>query len=162
MTDAKKASLPNAIDLAELDTSAASDKGAEIELVHPTSQKGLGIFFNVLGKDSQVFRDQVKEDANAAIRKEVFARQRGKKIDPPTAEDAEEKAINLLTLCTLGWRSETKNEKGEVIANEPTITIAGEKLSFNANNCKSVYSRFIWIRRQIDEAIGDLENFIKS
>ena len=162
MTDEKKASLPNAIDLADLDTTAASDKGAEIELVHPTSQKGLGIFFNILGKDSQVFRDQVKDDANAAIRKEALARQRGKKIDPPTAEEAEEKAINLLTLCTLGWRSETKNDKGEVVDNQPTITIAGEKLSFNANNCKRVYSQFVWIRRQVDEAIGDLENFIKS
>lgn len=160
MTDAKKARLPNAIDLADLDTAAASDKGAEIELMHPTKQTPLGIFITVLGKDSQVFKDQVKSDINAAVRKEAFAKKRGKTIEPMTAEEAEQKAIDLLVLCTLGWRSETKDEKGTVVANEPTITLAGEKLTFSIVNAKRVYADFTWIRRQIDDAIGDLENFM--
>lgn len=160
MTADKKASLPNAIDLADLDTAKASDKGAEIELLHPTKQTPLGIFVTVLGKDSEVFKSQVKSDINAAVRKEAFAKRRGKHVDPMTAEEAEEKAIELLVLCTLGWRSETKDEKGEVVANEPTITLGSEKLSFSIINAKRVYSDFIWFRRQIDDAIGDLENFI--
>lgn len=172
MTEQKKASLPNAIDLADLDTAKASDKGAEIELLHPTKQTPLGIFVTVLGKDSEVFKSQVKSDINAAVRKEAFAKRRGKNIDPMTAEEAEEKAIELLVLCTLGWRSETYERdsndaivkdgdgKRKVLANEPSITLGGEKLSFSVINAKRVYTDFVWFRRQVDDAIGDLENFI--
>jgi hypothetical protein len=171
MTEQKKASLPNAIDLADLDTAKASDKGAEIELLHPTKQTPLGIFVTVLGKDSEVFRSQVKSDINAAVRKEAFAKKRGKTIDPMTAEEAEEKAVELLVLCTLGWRSETyeydsngaiklEDGKRKVLANEPSITLGGEKLSFSVINAKRVYTDFVWFRRQVDDAIGDLENFI--
>ncbi len=150
------------IDIATLDTGAASDAGAEIELLHPTTSTPLGIFISVLGKDSAIFRDHVKEQVNARIRKEALAQRRGKPLDPSTAEEAEEKAIELLVLCTLGWRSSTKDAKGLIVTDEPTITMGGEKLAFNVANAKRVYTQSIWIRRQVDEAIGDLENFIKS
>lgn len=165
MTDTKKASLSDTatpIDIASLDTAAASDKGAEIELLHPTTNAPLGIFITVLGKDSQVFRDHVKHDVNAQLRKEALAQRRGKKLDPLTAEEAEEKAIELLVLCTLGWRSETKNAKGVVLDNQPHILMGGEVLTFNVLNAKRIYTDSLWIRRQVDDAIGDLENFIKS
>ena len=152
----------NSVDLADFDTGAASDAGTEIELQHPTTKKGLGVFFSVLGKDSQVFRDHVKERANARIRREALASRRGKPLDPPTADEADANAVELLTLCTTSWRSETKNDKGEVVSQEPTITLRGEKLAFNVANVQRVYTEQLWIRRQIDEAIGDMENFIKS
>lgn len=168
MTDTKEARLSKTatpVDISSLDTVAASDKGAEIELLHPTTNAPLGIFITILGKDSQIFRDHVKESVNAQIRKEALANRRGKKLDPGTAEEAEEKAIELLVLCTLGWRSETyevKEGKKVVASNEPVIVMGGEPLSFNIMNAKRIYTESIWIRRQIDDAIGDLENFIKS
>ena len=157
MTDVKKASLP---DIGDFDTAAGSDKGAEIQLLHPTNQKPLGIFITVLGKDSQIFRDHVKHDVDQQLRKEALAKRRGKNVEPLTAQDAEDKAVELLVLCTISWRSETYDAKGKVIDNQPVIVSKGESLSFNVANAKRIYSENLWIRRQIDDAIGDLENFI--
>lgn len=150
-TKAKTTSL----DLDSLDTGTACDKGAEIELKHPTTSEGLGLFVTILGKDSQVFREHVKQDVNARIRREALASKRGKDVPPPTAEEAEEKATELLVICTLGWRQ--RNEDGSF---KETITYKGEELSFNVPNAKTVYTNLLWFRRQVDEAIGDLENFI--
>jgi hypothetical protein len=38
----------------------------------------------------------------------------------------------------------------------------GEALPFNAKNVLKVYSEQLWVRGQVDAAIGDLENFIKG
>lgn len=146
---------PTSLDLASLDTSAACDKGAEIELRHPTTNEPLGLFVTVLGKDSQIFRDHVKQDVNARIRREALANKRGKDLPPPTAEEAEDKATELLVVCTLGWRQRVEGDKFK-----ETITFAGEELAFTVANAKRVYESLLWFRRQVDEAIGDLENFI--
>lgn len=150
MTKAK-----TSFDLDSLDTGAACDKGAEIELKHPTTNEPLGLFVTILGKDSQVFREHVKQDVNARIRREALASKRGKDVAPPTAEEAEDKATELLVICTLAWRQ--RNEDGSF---KDTITYKGEELSFNVPNAKTVYTNLLWFRRQVDEAIGDLENFI--
>lgn len=150
MTKAK-----TSLDLDSLDTGAACDKGAEIELKHPTTSEPLGLFVTILGKDSQVFREHVKQDVNARIRREALASKRGKDVAPPTAEEAEDKATELLVICTLGWRQ--RNEDGTF---KDTITYKGEELAFNVPNAKTVYTNLLWFRRQVDEAIGDLENFI--
>lgn len=161
------ASIPNvAFDLASLDTGKASDDGAEVELTHPISGAPLGMFINVLGKHSQVFRDHLKERTNARLRKDALARRRGKDPETPTAEQAEAEAVELLTLCTLGWRTETyeldANKKKVVKSNEPTLLLNGEQLTFNANNATMLYDSMIWVREQVDAFIGDLENFIKG
>ena len=146
----------NMIDLADMDTGAASDKGAEIELRHPTTHAKLGMFITVLGKDSEVFREHTKHRANERLRREAMADRTGKPLDPPTAEDAEEKAIELLVLCTTGWRQETDGKS------EATLFYKGEHLTFTIANAKRLYAEQLWIRRQVDVAIGDLENFIKA
>lgn len=141
------------VDLSVLDTTTASDKGARIELNHPTTGTGLGIYVTVLGKHSTVFRDIVRERVNKRVHKESMAARRGKHLDPRTAEEVEREALELLVACTLGWDS------GE---DDPTLTFKGEKLPFNAANALNVYSELLWVREQVDNAIGDLENFISA
>lgn len=150
------------IDIADLDTGAASDKGAEIELRHPTSNAKLGMFIGILGKDSEVFREHLKHRANEQLRKEHSAQQGGRKVDAPTAEEAEDKGIELLVLCTTGWRSEYVEEvDGKKTAkNEPCLFYKGEMLAFNVPNVMRVYKEQLWIRRQVDDGVADLENFI--
>ena len=156
------ASVPKFTDLDDLDTAKASDAGAEIELMHPTKKTPTGIFVSVLGKHSEIFREHIRERTNERLRREAMNKKRGKDDDVTTAEQVEEKAIELLVLCTLGWRSETRNDKGEVIANEPVIVHKGEPLSFNVANASKLYRNLIWMREQVDAGIGDLENFIKN
>jgi len=149
----KKTAAP--LDLDALDTCAACDKGAEIELRHPTTGEPVGIFVTILGKDSEVFRQHVKEDVNTRIRRQALADKRGKDVAPPTAEEAEEKATDLLVVCTVGWRQRIEGDNFK-----STITYKGEELAFTVANAKKLYSNLLWFRRQVDEAIGDLENFM--
>lgn len=149
-------------DLGDFDTTAGSDEGAEFELLHPTNKRPLGIFWRVLGKHSEIFRDIVRERTDARIQREASAAKFGIEDKPMTAEQIEGNAVELLTACTLGWRSETYNDKKEVVDNRPIIKIAGEELEFNLANAKRVIERFIWIREQVDAKVGELELFIKA
>lgn len=141
------------IDIGSLDTGAASDKGSRIELLHPVSKEPVGLGFTVLGKHSQTFRDIVKERINKTVREQSMAAQRGKPAKLKTAEVAEAEAVELLAACTTGWDS------GE---GEDYWLINGDKLSFNHANAITVYTQFLWIREQVDAAIGDLENFMTA
>ena len=149
------------IDLADMDTGAASDKGAEIELRHPTTNAKVGMFITILGKDSEIFREHTRHRANERLRREAMAERTGRPLDPPTAEEIEEKAVELLVLCTTGWRQETKEAGGEV-KSEASLFYKGENLPFNVANAKRLYNEQLWIKRQVDVGIGDLENFIKA
>lgn len=163
MTRATKAAN-QAIDIAALDTIAASDKGAEIELTHPTSNKPLGLFVTILGKDSQIFREYVRDKVNARLRDQASADRRNKPLPPKTAEQADAEAVEALTLCTLGWRSQVRGPGGKLVegSESPAWTIAGEELTFSVANAMRVYTDFLWIREQVDNAIGDLENFMPA
>lgn len=149
------------LDISSFDTTAACDAGAEIELLAPGTNAKTGMFITVLGKDSEVFREHTKNNINENLRKRHQAEKKGKEAPVATAEEIEQKAIELLVLSTIGWRQETpKADKS--IDNQPCLFYKGEWLSFNVANAKRLYSEQLWIRRQVDEAIGDLENFMKA
>lgn len=169
-----KASKTDVLDLASLDTAAASDAGARIEIVHPISKEGLGIFVTLLGKHSETFREIVREKANKRVKEESLAARRGKPLEPRTAEQIEAEALQLLVACSVGWDSETyaKNEAGEIVKDadgnrqvvekHDYIVLGGENLAFNHANAMKVYSKLLWFREQVDNGIGDLENFIPA
>ena len=133
------------IDLATLDTTAACNKGAEIELKHPVTNAPLGVFITVLGRDSDTFKDYIRHSINDQIRKEAIAKKRGRDMEVQTLEMREADTIELLTVCTVGWKN---------------VVMGGNELPFNVANAKRVYSDRPWIRQQVNEAIGDLENFM--
>lgn len=163
MTAAKTKTASKAIDLNDLNTSAASDQGAEFELLHPVTQKPLGIFITVLGKHSEVFRNHIKDNINDRLRKAAMSERTGKRQPVATAEQTEREAVELMVLCTLGWRYEEggkPNEPGPGSIN--TLTHKGEELTFSVTNATTLYSELIWMREQVDAAIGDLELFIKA
>lgn len=140
------------LDLASLDTVAACDAGAEIELLHPTTQAPLGIFILVLGRDSQVFKNYTRQTINARLRKEALNKRRGRESEVTTVELAEEDNIAALVACTRAWRT------GE----DPVITFRGSDLPFSPENAALIYNALPWLKRQVDEGIGDLENFLKA
>lgn len=139
------------LDLASLDTVAACDAGAEIELQHPTTNAPLDIWISVLGRDSQVFKAYTRQSINARLRKEAANRRRGRDVEVATVELAEEDSTGALVACTLGWRT----------GKNPVITFKGEDLPFSPVNAAMIYNALPWIKRQVDDAIGDLENFLK-
>jgi hypothetical protein len=162
MTKEKTTPEAGIIDLASLDTATASDADAKVPILHPTSKEPIGINIKVLGKHSTIFRELVRERINNRIKMESQAAKRGKTVDPRTAEQVEQEALEMLVACTMDWETEIKNEKGEIVETKPTVFFEGQHLPFSAQNALLVYSRMLWMREQVDNAIGDLENFIPA
>lgn len=140
------------MDLAQLDTVGACNEGAEIELIHPVTQKPLGMFITILGKDSDVFRDHLRETIDDDIRRAAMAKKRGKNEELMTVAKSDERGLELLVLCTLSWRTDDKQ----------TIKFRGEELVCSVPNVKKLYEGLPWVKKQVDEGIADLENFIKA
>src|SRR5438105_4212047 len=111
MTKATEAAIAavKPFDLASLDTVAASDAGARVEIVHPFTKESLPekMFVTVLGRHSQTFRQIIKDRVDARIKRESEAAQRGKPVPTKSAEDAEREAVELLVACTTAWETET-------------------------------------------------------
>lgn len=143
-------------DLGSIDTVRDCNAGAEIELRHPTTNKPLGVFVSILGRDSDAFRDMAKAQHDADERKAFAARKRGKTPEPKTADEQEVEAVELLAAVVTGWRTEIDGKSVD------TITFGEEELAFNGNNVKKVLNKLLWVRRQIDEELGNLENFTKA
>ncbi len=135
-------------DFATIDTVAACDKPFALELKHPATKAGLGCGVMIVGKDSAIFREHVRKSANEKLRKNAVNNRRGKEAETPTIEKIEEDAIDLLVACTTGFFGE--------------IVIDGDAQSFSPENVRKFYARFPDVRAQVDEAIGDVENFIKA
>jgi hypothetical protein len=154
---------PVELDLASLDTIAASDKGADIVILHPITKDPIGIFVTVLGKHSEAFRELVKERSNKRIREDSLNARRGKFGKIKTAEEYEAEAIEMLCACTLGWGKCTVDKDGNIAEKTgDTMLFDGEQLPWNVGNGQKVYRRMIWLRQQVDDGIGDLENFMKA
>lgn len=137
------------IDLASISAKEACNKGYELELRHPVSLARLGVFISVVGSESDTFQGHVRRKANERLRKQFADQRKGRGEEAPTVEEVEANAIELLAACTTGWRTGDK----------PTITLAGEDLPFCEANARQLYAEK-WIREQVDEAIGDLGNFM--
>lgn len=136
-----------AIDLSSLDTSAACAKGFELELVHPVTKAPLGSFITVVGKDSPEFESCVKRQSNDRLRRQFQLQRKGKDADAPTVEQIEAEAIDLLVASTTAFRN---------------VSYRNEVLIFSEDNAKRLYTEQKWVRAQVDEAIGDLENFMPA
>jgi hypothetical protein len=145
----KNEDTATALDLADFDTVAASEAGAELQLINPVTKEPLDVFITLLGKDSETYRDYLRQNTNSRIRREAAAARKGVDANVVTAEEIEDKAIELLVVCSTGWRTGDK----------PTLTLKGETLPFTANNALRVYTEQLWVRRQVDSFVADLENF---
>lgn len=143
-------SKTESIDLASLSAREACDKAFEFELRHPVSNKPIGVFISVLGTESETFQAHARRKANERLRRQ-FAVQRKGAEEVPTVEQAEKESIELLVACTTGWRT----------GDEPTVMHGGKALEFNEDNARFLYAER-WIRAQVDEAVGDLGNFMAA
>ena len=107
----------------------------ELTLKHPVSGDELDATIKVYGKDSSVFQNAIKQRAKAQIAR------KSKDIDL----DANDKdSIELLADCTQGWSG---------------IAEGSKELVFSRDAAIALYTKYKWIREQIDIAIGDRANF---
>lgn len=149
---AKEKPQAESFDLDSIDTRIACNKAIEVELVNPATKKPLGIFWSVLGNDSDEAREYNRNQINADGRKAAYAKKRGKDPEVKTIEVLEQETVDWLTICSTGWRSSDGN----------VIKYKGELLEFNVPNCRRILTEKSFIRQQLSEEILDLENFMKG
>ena len=125
-------------DLATLDTAKVAEEGAELLVSHPTTGEDLGIKIVLIGTDSKTFRDISKSRATASLKKKT------REID---LDQNESDAVELLARCTKGWSGITEN---------------GKDIPFNHENAVELYTKYLWLREQIDRFMADRSNFLPS
>lgn len=140
------AATPQTGDLAALDTVAACNVPREIELVHPVTRVGLGTFFSVVGKDSDIYRGRLR-----ALVDENLRRQNAGLPGDTSLSKIEAKNINTLTAAITGWRG----PKGPGV-----VTLRGEDLKFSTDNVRRVLTELLSAREQAQEAVNDLSGFM--
>ena len=125
-------------DLAKLDTAKVAEEGAELRVAHPTTGEDLGITITLIGTDSKTFRDISKSRATASLKKKT------REID---LDQNESDAVDLLAKCTKGWSGITEN---------------GKEVAFSYDNAVQLYTKYLWLREQIDRFMADRSNFLPS
>lgn len=128
------------MDLATLDLTKASNDGAWITLKHPATGEELSGKIKIVGKDSTKFT-QLSEE----FKRKTLDDMKSNKTMAQRLENAQEQSDAILVACTLDWAD---------------MMLDGKDLPFGEANVKMVYSRFVWIKEQIDVAIADRANFL--
>lgn len=134
---------PVNFDLAAIDTVKDANQGADVELYHPTNGQDLGITVSVLGKDSDKFR-QVQ--AAQGRKRTAKLQKTGFRAGMSPAE-IEQEGIELLASCTTGWKGMVMN---------------GQEVPFSHENAVAIYTKYPWIKEQVDTAIADRSLFTKA
>lgn len=139
------AATPAVTDLSTIDTVKDANNGVDVQLYHPGNNLDLGITIKVLGRDSDLFR-KISAQQN---RKRIEKMSKGGqfKLTRLSPEEVENDAIMLLSACTMGWSN---------------VVVDGAELEFSRENAAMLYTRFPWIKEQVDAAVGDRALFTKG
>lgn len=133
---------PAAFDFATRDVAAKAEEGAELEVLDPVTSEAVGVYITLAGADSVVHRKAV-----ANISKRRFNNQKGfrnKGFDP---EKMEAESIEILAVCTLSWKG---------------VTVDGDPLPCSRDNAIKMYTRFPWLREQVEQFIGDRSAYLQD
>lgn len=136
------------MDLSKLDTVAACDEGADLELTHPitgavlTDEKtGEAVSIKLIGADSKEYQSLTHKAQTKRLNKRLS---RGGVVKM-TAEELDADALELLVHCTKGWKH---------------VLVDGKELVFNETNARQLYTRFPWIRDQVSDFVQERANFL--
>lgn len=134
-----------AVDLSSIDTVKGANEGFDVRIYHPGTNEDLEIIITVLGKDS----DEFVKLSRAQQKKRMAKLSKGGFRVTATipVEEIEQDNIALLATCTKNWTG---------------IVIKGKAVECNLDNALMIYDKYPWIREQVDTAIGDRANFIKT
>ncbi len=126
-------------DLASLDSAAKAEDGAELEVLHPISGEKLGIAIRLAGTDSAVHR---KATTAIASRRTKGGFRRNINLDDLQAE-----SIEILARCTLSWSG---------------VVLDGKDGPPSKEAAAALYTRFPWLREQVETFISDRANYLQD
>lgn len=144
-TDATKTN-GSVIDLAEFDVRSAAEQGAAMEIHSPVTGEvlrhddGRPFTITVLGRDSERFLKLARAQSDRRIQATLRTRQ------PAATVSVERDDIELLVNATTGW----------------DMVLGGEVPKFSAEKCREVYTKYPFLREQVDAFVGNRANFLKG
>ena len=131
--------MSSAFDLSTLN----SNSGSVLEIRHPVSGEVLktpdsrAVSITLFGLESEASQKAQREAQRRRLK-----RAHQHKVTP---EELEAEALNLLAAVTASWIG---------------IGLGDEELECTPDNVKRVYREIPWIRKQVDEFITDISNFM--
>lgn len=130
------------MDLNDFDT--GSDEGGVLHVLHPAT--GLPLTY---GEDMEPVTIHLLSTDHPKVRhfqRRLIAQvsKEGRELSP---EEAESHAIEIMVAATLGWKG---------------IGIGESETPFTPEKAREAYSRFNWLRVQVDNYASNLGNFIKA
>ncbi len=131
------------LDLDALDTGKGAEEGFALTLTHPKSGEPLPAKITVLGAESDAYRSKQRE----FLRRSADRVNRTRKL-VVSPEELEAEALELLVTATTGW-----DWGGMTLGGQPAPV-------FTHDAARQIYTRFGWIREQVDQAVGDRANFL--
>lgn len=127
------------MDLETLDTAKGANDGATLDLKHPTTGEPIGASINLLGADSDAYKQKTIE-----LQRRHMERLRRNSKYRRSPEEMDADATELLAAVTTGW----------------DLEVGGQRPAFSVATAVSIYARFKWIREQVDEFVAERGNFL--
>lgn len=124
-----------------MDIGSIKANDREVELKHPVTEEGLGLFFKLRSPYSEEVKRAEREWLNARLAK------RKQTITAEALEAAKEKQIMA---AVAGWRF------------EGDANIGGEKPKFSPAVLRDLIREHVWIRQFLDEELGDSAGFFEA
>jgi hypothetical protein len=137
-------------------SSLSVTESTELHLKHPTEHTPLfdgdaskPITITVASQSSREYREVVNTISNRRLRREqAAARNGGKNAQAFTVEVAQEESLEMLSALCLG---------------SSNLVYNGKAVKSNADFRELLSDgKMLWVRSQVDAAVGDLELFIKG
>lgn len=128
-------------DLKELDLAAQASAGRTLTLRHPVTREvltdadGAPVTITAMGSDSAVYRQRMQERIDR-LRAEDVKKRSSAAYDEDTTED--------LVMLTITWSG---------------VGLDGKALPCTQANARLVYTRFRWLRDQVEQFVVSREDF---
>ncbi|NTX07059.1 hypothetical protein [Myxococcus sp. CA040A] len=116
---------------------------AEVAIHNPQTGAPTGVVVVLASADSPVARAAERE-----LRERSLTRlQLGNRSAAATAREIESDAVDMLVRRTLGWSG---------------FVEGGKPVPFSADAALRLYTEHPWLRRQVDDALGDRSRFFEA
>ena len=146
------------MDLNKLDFAKFAEQGADVEIIHPVTGKGTGIWFNVTGRDSDKFRRRIFAKANESAQQQRLPKSKRKKeidLDSTPEDVMADQFDDLAFLVNNFWHFKPAEVEGGEKVRVDGVEVDGAVLPYSHENAVQVITRFAPIYEQLTVAVKD-------
>jgi hypothetical protein len=146
MEDEKVVVTSGVVDIADFDTVSSSTEGSAMEVRNPRTNEvlrhadGRPFTITLRGKDSEQYRELARKQQDRRIQANMRTRM------PVLSSTIEKDDIELNVVATVSW----------------DILLGGKAPKNDPKQYRDAYTKYVWLKEQVDEFLGVRANFIKA